>query len=287
MTSSDIENIATDSFAEDSLTVFLEEIRQYPLLTAEEEKELARRFVAGDEEAARRLATCNLRLVVSIAKEYSGRGVPLLELIGGGNYGLVCAARKFDPGKDCRFSTYATEWIHQGVRDALRQNGSLIRIAAYTAERLRKVLAAQKQLESENGDKPTVEEIARETGFEPDVVKELLGYDVSVISVETPVGEDGTLGTILGDNSADELEKRLAREELARILELLISRLDQRQQLVIRMHFGMEDGVRHSFEDIGKVLGVSKERVRQIEIAAKERLKKMGVDFGLEDFLDD
>ena len=119
------------------------------------------------------------------------------------------------------------------------------------------------------------------------MVKELLGYDVSVISVETPVGEDGTLGTILGDNSADELEKRLAREELARILELLISRLDQRQQLVIRMHFGMEDGVRHSFEDIGKVLGVSKERVRQIEIAAKERLKKMGVDFGLEDFLDD
>lgn len=287
MISSAIENNVNDSVGEDSLTLFLEDIRQFPLLSAEEEKELARRFVAGDDNALHRLTSCNLRLVVSIAKEYTGRGVPLLELIQGGNYGLVLAARRFDPDKDCRFSTYASEWIRQEVRETLRQNGCLIRVASYTAERLRKVQNAKTVLERENGEKPTVDEIAAFTGFSAETVQELLRYDVNVISVETEIGEDSTLEALIGDPTGDEMEKRLAHEELTGILNLLISRLDERHQEVIRLHFGLNGERRHSLEEISKVLNVSKERVRQLEAAAKDRLKKMGVDFGLEDFLDD
>lgn len=287
MTSSGTENKANENYTEDGLSVFLEEIRQYPLLTADEEKELARRFAAGDEDAVRRLVSCNLRLVVSIAKEYAGRGISLLELIQGGNFGLVLAARKFDPDKECRFSTYATEWIHQGVRNCFKQNGSLIRVASYTADRVRKVITARNALEKENGEAPTEEEIAERCGFTVETVKELLGYDLDVVSLETPVGEDGTLGMMLENSDSDQPEKRLAREELERILELLLSRLEERQALVVRLHFGLADGECHSLEEIGKLLKISKERVRQIEKSAKDRLKKMGVDFGLEDFLDD
>lgn len=287
MTFTDTQNNGNDVLSEDSLTVFLEEIRQYPLLSADEEKELARRYVQGDGEAGRRLCSCNLRLVVSIAKEFTGRGVPLLELIAGGNVGLVYAATKFDPEKDCRFSTYATDWIKQGIRICLKQNGSLIRVANYTAERIRKVLTTRAALEKELGEQPTVEEIAEACGFTVEAVTELLGYDLSVSSLNAPVGEDGTLENILENEEADSPERKLAREELSRIMELLLSKLDERQALVIRLRFGMIDGEYHSLEEIGKLLGISKERVRQIEKSAKERLKKLGVDFGLEDFLDD
>lgn len=287
MTSSDTQNKGGDILSEDGLTVFLEEIRQYPLLSADEEKELARRYAQGDGEAGRRLCSCNLRLVVSIAKEFTGRGVPLLELIAGGNVGLVYAATKFDPEKDCRFSTYATDWIKQGVRICLKQNGCLIRVANYTAERIKKVLSARSALEKQLGEQPTVEEISAECGYSVDVVQELLSYDMSVLSLNTPVGEDGTLEMILENEEADSPERKLAREELSRIMELLLSKLDERQARVIRLRFGMEDGEVHSLEEIGKILGISKERVRQIEKSAKERLKKLGVDFGLEDFLDE
>lgn len=287
MTSTDTQNNGSEIYSEDSLAVFLEEIRQYPLLSADEEKELARRYVRGDGEAIRRLCSCNLRLVVSIAKEFTGRGVPLLELIAGGNVGLVYAATKFDPEKDCRFSTYATDWIKQSIRICLKQNGSLIRVANYTAERIRKVIAARAALEKELGEKPTVEEIAEACGFTVEAVTELLSYDLSISSLNSPVGEDGTLENILENEEADSPERKLAREELSRIMELLLSKLDERQALVIRLRFGMVDGKDHSLEEIGKLLGISKERVRQIEKSAKERLKKLGVDFGLEDFLDD
>ena len=144
----------------DSLATFLDEIRQFPLLSAEEEKELALRYRSGDEAAVKRLASCNLRLVVSIAKEYSGRGVPLLDLISGGHEGLMLAACKFDPDRECRFSTYATDWIHRGVRTALKQNGSLIHVTNYGSDRIRKVQEARSALEKENGEPPTEREIA-------------------------------------------------------------------------------------------------------------------------------
>jgi RNA polymerase primary sigma factor len=266
---------------------YLSDIRQFPLLNAQQERELAQRCALGDEDAIREMVDSNLRLVVSVAREYAGRGVPLLDLIQEGSIGLLVAARKFDHTLEYRFSTYATKWIRQGVTRCLMNHGALIRVPLHTAERLRKVLTARNQLIQENGCEPDAGQIALRCGMDEDKVKKLLQFAPEVCSLDAPAGEEeGTLALLLEDVHAPQPQEQLVREELAQTMERLLAMLTERQQRVLRLHFGMEDGVCYSLEQISKVLGVSKERVRQIERQAMDKLKKCGASIGLEDFLE-
>lgn len=267
---------------------YLSEIRAIPLLTQEEEKNLARRCASGDEEAIRRMVNANLRLVTAIAREYAGRGVPLLDLIQEGSIGLLAAARKFDYTLDYRFSTYATKWIRQGVTRCLLNNEGLIRVPLNTAEKIRKVEAVRSQLRQKLEQEPTAEQIAAQMELPVEKVQQLLRISPEVCSLDVPADENekNTLGDILEDMEALQPQEALVRQELVETLEKLLSALTERQQKVLRLHFGLEDGTDHSLEDIGKMLGISKERARQIEHRAIERLQELGTSMGLEDFLE-
>ena len=272
--------------SEDIVRQYLNEIKRFPRLTPEEERSLARLCAEGDEDAIRRMVNCNLRLVVSVAKEYSGRGVPLLDLIQEGSIGLIAAARKFDYTLDFRFSTYATKWIRQGVTRCLMNHGALIRVPLHTAERMRKVAAVKNALLQETGCDPTVEEIAQRSGIPADKVEKLMAFSTDTCSLDTPVGdeEEATLGLLVEDVQAVQPQEWVIREELESTLDSLMSMLNDRQRQVLRLHFGMEDGVCHSLDEVGKKLGISKERARQIERQAIEKMKKYGAGMGLEDF---
>lgn len=273
---------------EDDIRQYLREIRQIPRLTPEEERELARRCAQGDEEAIRKMVNANLRLVVSVAKEYSGRGVPLMDLIQEGSIGLLAAARKFDYTRDLRFSTYATKWIRQGVTRCLLNHAGAIRVPVHTAERMRKVQAAQAVLRQEQGTEPTAEEIAARVDMPKEKVAELLQLSPDVCSLDVPVGDEdkSSFGNLLEDLEAPQPQEELVRKELNDAVEGLLSNLTERQQTILRLHFGMEDGVCHSLEEIGQKLGISKERVRQVEKQAMDKLQAMGTSMGLEDFLE-
>ena len=273
---------------EDDIRQYLREIRQIPRLTPEEERELARRCAQGDEEAIRKMVNANLRLVVSVAKEYSGRGVPLMDLIQEGSIGLLAAARKFDYTRDLRFSTYATKWIRQGVTRCLLNHAGAIRVPVHTAERMRKVQAAQAVLRQEQGTEPTAEEIAARVDMPREKVAELLQLSPDVCSLDVPVGDEdkSSFGNLIEDLEAPQPQEELVRKELNDAINRLLSNLTQRQQTILRLHFGMEDGVCHSLEEIGQKLGISKERVRQVEKQAMDKLQAMGTSMGLEDFLE-
>lgn len=272
---------------EDEVTRYLNEIRQYPRLSPQEERELAQRCAQGDEEAIRKMVNSNLRLVVSVAKEYAGRGVPLLDLIQEGSIGLLAAAKKFDYTLDYRFSTYATKWIRQGVTRCLMNHSQMIRVPQHTLERIRRVSAAKAKLLLQNGKEPTMAEIARECELPEEKVVQLLQLNPEVCSLDTPVGDgdDNTLGILLEDLEAPQPYEELVRDELNHTMESLMATLNDRQRRILQLHFGMEDGTCHSLEEIGGILGITKERVRQIEKQAISKLQKLGKSMGLEDFL--
>ena len=272
---------------EDDVGFYLAMIRSYPRLSREEERELARKCAEGDEDAIRTMVCTNLRLVVSVAKEYAGRGVPLLDLIQEGSIGLLVAARKFDYTLDFRFSTYATKWIRQGIGRCLLNHAGLIRIPAHTAEKIRQLLQARKELHKELEREPTEAELAEKSGIPEKKVKEYLSLIPEICSLDAPAGEeeDSTLQLFLEDLQAPQPYEELVCRELKATLDTMLSTLNERQQQVLRLHYGMEDGICHSFEKIGAQLGISKERARQIERQAMEKLQKLGADLGLEDYL--
>lgn len=267
---------------------FLREVRRYPLLTAEQELEIAKGCARGDEEAIRTMVNCNLRLVVSVAREYAGRGVPLLDLIQEGSIGLLSAAKNFDHTQQCRFSTYATKWIRQGVNRCVLNHAGVIRVPLHTMEKIRKVLAVKAALLQQTGCEPTPEQIAQRSGLTEDKVAQLMELVPQVCSLDTPTGENGedTLQVLLENAQASQPQEELVRRELRHTLEHLLGMLTQRQQQILRLHFGMEDGTCHSLQEIAAMLGISKERTRQVERQAIDKLQKLGASLGLEEFLE-
>ncbi len=259
---------------------------EFPRLTPEQERQLAMDCARGDEEAIKRLVSANLPLVVSVAKDYKDSSVPLMDLIQEGSIGLLIAARKFDYTMENRFSTYATKVIRHCISRYIRNQGNLIRVPDHTYYKIQQVLAAKGELRQESGEEPTLVEIANKAQMEVSKVEKLLQLWPEVFSLDaTFQDEESTLQNFLEDAQAPQPQQLLVRAELRRTMDALLCQLNPRQQQVLRLHFGMEDGICHSLDEIGSILGVSKERARQIEQQAMEKLRTMGADIGLEDFL--
>lgn len=267
---------------------YLSEIRRYPVLTQDQERSLARRCAAGDEEAIRQMVSSNLRLVVSVAREYSGRGAALLDLVQEGSIGLIVAAKKFDYTLDYRFSTYATKWIRQRITRFLSDQSAQIRVPGHTAERMRKLRTAAAELRQELQREATTAELALRMGMSEEKAAQLQRLTPELCSLDAPVGDGGedTMGALLPGDQELEPQEELIRRELKVLLEGLLAELSERQRTILRLHFGMDDGVCRSLEEIGRMLGISKERARQIERQAMASLQRMGADMGLEDFLE-
>ena len=260
---------------EDPVRMYLKEIGKVPLLTAEEEIELAKRMELGDEEAKKRLAEANLRLVVSIAKRYVGRGMLFLDLIQEGNLGLIKAVEKFDYRKGYKFSTYATWWIRQAITRAIADQARTIRIPVHMVETINKLIRVSRQLLQELGREPTPEEIAEEMNMPVERVREILKISQEPVSLETPIGEeeDSHLGDFIQDDNvpvpADAAAFTLLKEQLVEVL----STLTDREQKVLRLRFGLDDGRARTLEEVGKEFNVTRERIRQIEAKALRKLR--------------
>ena len=273
---------------EDPVRMYLKEIGKVPLLTAEEEIELAKRMELGDQEAKKRLAEANLRLVVSIAKRYVGRGMLFLDLIQEGNLGLIKAVEKFDYRKGYKFSTYATWWIRQAITRAIADQARTIRIPVHMVETINKLIRVSRQLLQELGREPTPEEIAEEMNMPVDRVREILKISQEPVSLETPIGEeeDSHLGDFIQDDNvpvpADAAAFTLLNEQLVEVL----STLTDREQKVLRLRFGLDDGRARTLEEVGKEFNVTRERIRQIEAKALRKLRHPSRSRKLKDYLD-
>ena len=273
---------------EDPVRMYLKEIGKVSLLTADEEIELAKRMEQGDEEAKKRLAEANLRLVVSIAKRYVGRGMLFLDLIQEGNLGLIKAVEKFDYRKGYKFSTYATWWIRQAITRAIADQARTIRIPVHMVETINKLIRVSRQLLQELGREPTPEEIAEEMDMPVDRVREILKISQEPVSLETPIGEeeDSHLGDFIQDDNvpvpADAAAFTLLKEQLVEVL----STLTDREQKVLRLRFGLDDGRARTLEEVGKEFNVTRERIRQIEAKALRKLRHPSRSRKLKDYLD-
>ena len=273
---------------EDPVRMYLKEIGKVPLLSAEEEIELAKRMENGDQEAKKRLAEANLRLVVSIAKRYVGRGMLFLDLIQEGNLGLIKAVEKFDYRKGYKFSTYATWWIRQAITRAIADQARTIRIPVHMVETINKLIRVSRQLLQELGREPTPEEISEEMGMPVDRVREILKISQEPVSLETPIGEeeDSHLGDFIQDDNvpvpAEAASFTLLREQLVEVL----GTLTEREQKVLRLRFGLDDDRARTLEEVGKEFNVTRERIRQIEAKALRKLRHPSRSRKLKDYLD-
>ena len=273
---------------DDPVRMYLKEIGRVPLLTAEEEIEIAQRMEQGDEEAKKKLAEANLRLVVSIAKRYVGRGMLFLDLIQEGNLGLIKAVEKFDYRKGYKFSTYATWWIRQAITRAIADQARTIRIPVHMVETINKLIRVSRQLLQELGREPSPEEIAEELKMPEERVREILKISQEPVSLETPIGEeeDSHLGDFIQDDNvpvpADAAAATLLREQLDEVL----STLTDREQKVLRLRFGLDDGRQRTLEEVGREFNVTRERIRQIEAKALRKLRHPSRSRKLRDYLD-
>ena len=272
---------------EDPVRMYLKEIGKVPLLTADEEIELAKRMAEGDEAAKKRLAEANLRLVVSIAKRYVGRGMLFLDLIQEGNLGLIKAVEKFDYQKGFKFSTYATWWIRQAITRAIADQARTIRIPVHMVETINKLIRVSRQLLQELGREPSPEEIAEELDMPVDKVREIMRVAQEPVSLETPIGEeeDSHLGDFIQDDDAPEPSEVASFSLLKEQLVEVLSTLTPREEKVLRLRFGIEDGRTRTLEEVGKEFNVTRERIRQIEAKALRKLRHPSRSKKLKDFL--
>ncbi len=273
---------------DDPVKVYLKEIGRVPLLTPEEEIDLATRMEQGDEEARKRLAEANLRLVVSIAKRYVGRGMQFLDLIQEGNLGLIKAVEKFDHTKGFKFSTYATWWIRQAITRAIADQARTIRIPVHMVETINKVKKVTSQLLHKNGHDPSADEIAAELDMPVDKVREIMRVAQEPVSLETPIGEeeDSHLGDFIPDDDAPAPAEAASHTLLKEQLSDVLSTLTPREEKVLRLRFGLEDGRSRTLEEVGKEFNVTRERIRQIEAKALRKLRHPSRSKRLKDFLD-
>ena len=273
---------------DDPVRRYLKEIGKVPLLTAEEEIEIAKRLETGDEEAKKKLSEANLRLVVSIAKRYVGRGMLFLDLIQEGNLGLIKAVEKFDYRKGFKFSTYATWWIRQAITRAIADQARTIRIPVHMVETINKLIRVSRQLLQQYGHEPTPEEIAKEMGISEAKVREIIKIAQEPVSLETPIGEeeDSHLGDFIADDDtpapAEAASFALMKEQLLDVLDTLTPR----EEKVLRLRFGLDDGRQRTLEEVGKEFNVTRERIRQIEAKALRKLRHPSRSKKLKDYLD-
>ena len=268
-----------DDASDDSVRLYLREIGKIPLLTSEEELALAHRVVAGEKRAKDKMAEANMRLVVSIAKRYSGRGLDFLDLIQEGNTGLLRAVEKFDPDKGFKFSTYATWWIRQAITRAIADQARTIRIPVHMVETINKLLRTQRRMTQELNREPSIEELAKELEMEPDKVEYVMKIKQDITSLDAGVGRDGddedsVLRDFIEDEDGTTPEESAASQLLKEQVQSILSTLSDREQKIIKMRFGLENGKSHTLEEVGQEFAVTRERIRQIEAKALAKLRK-------------
>ena len=281
--SEDLDSLTTgqylDDASDDSVRLYLREIGKIPLLSAEEEMDLARRIVEGDKKAKDKMAEANMRLVVSIAKRYSGRGLDFLDLIQEGNTGLLRAVEKFDPDKGFKFSTYATWWIRQAITRAIADQARTIRIPVHMVETINKLLRTQRRMTQELNREPTIEELSKELDMEPEKIEYVIKIKQDISSLDAGVGRDGedddsVLQDFIVDEDTVSPEDSASNQLLKEQVQEILSSLSDREQKIVRMRFGLDNGKNHTLEEVGQEFAVTRERIRQIEAKALAKLRK-------------